>query len=259
MRPFDELAAKARDRKAPTFERKSAIHELAKQDDPRLLGLFEQLLDDPEVTVRREAIGALGRARGARATALLVRALDDDDRACVKAALAQLGVRNDPAAAPALERLTEVSDLGTRIEAKRLLAKLGARSGLAEEAEHGAGAEASVEAPPEPAAPVVEETSPPRPPVPPRPERAQAPPAQADQTPRRPPPPPPPPLTGRFPPRPVRVTRLSGSPSDLFGLARKRKEGEQEGCAGSAAKMFALIVVIAAVVLMIGTCVRSLH
>jgi hypothetical protein len=255
MRPFDELAAKARDPKAPTFERKSAIHELAKHDDPRLLNVFEQLLGDPEATVRREAIGALGRAHGGRATALLVRALEDKDHASVKAALAQLGVRNDPAAAPALERLSETGDLGTRIEAKRLLANLGLQSSLAEEARPRTGPEASIEAPPEPEAPVVEK-------APPRPERAEAPPARADEGPRHPPPPPmppPPPLTGLFPPRPVRLTQAGRSLSDILGSAQQRRAGEQEGCASSAVRTIALILLIAVAVFLIGTCVRLWH
>ena len=127
MRSFDELADKARDPKALTFERKSAIDELAKHGDARVVGVLEELLGDGEGAIRREAINALGKVRGAEATRLLVRALDDGDRLCVKAALVQLGNRNDPAAAPALERLAEAGDFAVRIEAKRLLSQLQVR------------------------------------------------------------------------------------------------------------------------------------
>ncbi len=157
MRPFDELAAKARDPKALTFERKSAIQELGRQGDARAAGVLGELLADREVSIRREVVNALGGVRGAEATRLLVGALEDTDHSCVKAALVGLGTRNDPAAAPALRTLAETGDLSARIEAKRLLRQLGA------EAEAGA-----AEAPPEPEAPVVEEPSAPPPePVPP--------------------------------------------------------------------------------------------
>jgi hypothetical protein len=135
MQSFDKLADEARDPKALTFARKSAIDKLARQADARVVGVLEELLGDREATIRREAINALGRARGARATRLLVRALDDGDRSCVKAALAQLGIRNDPAAAPALERLAETGDFAMRIEAKRLLTRLEAMAPKAEEPE----------------------------------------------------------------------------------------------------------------------------
>jgi hypothetical protein len=287
MRPFDELAAKARDRKALTFERKSAILELAKHDDPAVLGVLEQLLGEPDAAIRREVIGALGGVRGGRATALLVRLLEDKDSACVRAALAQLGARNDPASAPALERLSKTGDLGIRIEAKRLLANLGLRSGLAHEARRETGPEASVKAPPgpeppvveeaphrppvpprperhkarpEPEAPVVEKAPPPRPPVPPRPERHEAPPSDADEgLPLPPPPPPPPPLTGLSGPWRVRMVGAGRPRSGHLLSAREREAEEQEGCKASAVRTFGLVVVIAVVAFIIGTCVKVLQ
>ena len=48
MRSFDELAGKARDPKALTFARKSAIDELAKRGDARVVGVLEDLRCEPD-------------------------------------------------------------------------------------------------------------------------------------------------------------------------------------------------------------------
>ena len=234
MRPFDELAAKARDPKALTFERKSAIQELGRQGDARAAGVLGELLADREVSIRREAVNALGRVRGAEATRLLVGALADTDHSCVKAALVGLGTRNDPAAAPALRKLVETGDLSARIEAKRLLRQLGAEADEpppepAPEPAPVAEPEVALEpeAPSEPEAPVVEEPSvpppaPPREPAPPKPPEppAEAPVAPVARGPSVPPPPPPPPepappVAPRAP-EPVEAEEPDGwfSPSD---------------------------------------------
>jgi len=126
MRSFDELAQKVRDPKALTFERKNAMQELAKHGDAQAAAVLGELLGDGEASIRREAIGALGAIKAPGTAELLIRALDDKDRSCVRAALDAIGSRSDVAAVPALERLVETADFSTRIEAERLLKRLGA-------------------------------------------------------------------------------------------------------------------------------------
>lgn len=262
MRPFDELAAKARDPKALTFQRKSAIQELGRQGDPLAAGVLGELLADREASIRREAINALGSARGAEATQLLVGALQDKDRSCVKAALGQLGARNDPAAAPALRKLAEEGDLGVRIEAKRLLRQLGV------DAEAG-----EPEVPPEPETPVVEEPpAPPPEPVPPEPVEAPTgvPVAPEARRPFVPPPPPPPPPVAPRPPEPVEAEEPSGwlppgdepakvrpfpwerqrskrqtySVSDFFGKTADARKQRERGCGTALAIVVGVFILL---------------
>ncbi len=285
MRPFDELADKARDSRALTFERKSAIQELARHDDARVAGVLEELLGDSEASIRREAINALGAVRGAGVTQFLVRALDDKERSCVKAALAQLGVRNDPAAAPALERLVETGDLGTRIEAKRLLRQLGGRAEESEEPEPRAEMRLEERAelkpapehepeppppPPQPEAPVVErppETPPgeekPAPPtrgepLEPPPEVPVAPRAGPDV--KRPPVPPPPPpnLQRGFMSRRQRARLTPDSSYRPFRTMEQRTSGQDQGCAKTSAGTFGVVFGILVLLFLIGTCVRAM-
>ena len=81
MRPSSSAKRVAGTPKALTFERKNALQQLAKHDavrqgEARAVELLTGLLDDSDVSVRREAINALGAAPGPAVTELLVRYLE---------------------------------------------------------------------------------------------------------------------------------------------------------------------------------------
>lgn len=69
----------------------------------RLVPIFRARLETSDVNERRQAVRALGEIPGAAGVApLLIRALDDEDAAVRRAAIAQLGGSDDPRAADAL-------------------------------------------------------------------------------------------------------------------------------------------------------------
>jgi hypothetical protein len=287
MRPFEELAAAARDAKALTFVRKNAIHELAKSGDARALDVLGELAGDAQAAIRREAVTALGGVEGPGVTQILVRALDDEDRQCAKAALTQIGRRGEQAAVPVLERLKETGDLSMRIEAERVLKQLGTARDLVEEEESAPEAE---EPSPKWEGPLV----PPPPPPPTRLEPLRAPVAPtreipiegtpADEAPGqvppevpvapraepRPAPPPPPSFTprrqsgGPFPPPPPDIprSRLSrrerdrltpGSSRHVYGSTGSG-QSKPQGCSSSASGVFIVIVIFIFFIVLIARC-----
>jgi HEAT repeats len=129
MATFDELVQKLRQRDGFYFDRKDAVAQLARMDDPRVVTLLVEALTDPEPSVRREAVEQIAGRNAVEATEPLIRTLqsdaDGDVRREAVEALGKLGGENSHAA---VEAALGDRALGVRWAAEAALKQLHQRS-----------------------------------------------------------------------------------------------------------------------------------
>ncbi len=106
--------------------RSSAARGLARSENPAAVKRLLELVDDPDPTVRRDALEALG-SRGAYArkhSGLVIKRLDDGDEAVKSAAASAAGHLGDLKALPALWKLVKDRELSVRVQAIRAIGEL---------------------------------------------------------------------------------------------------------------------------------------
>ena len=130
MSSFDRFVQHLTDTTQPIVVRSSAIEGLAAEGDARSVGFLIEALSDSDSMIRREAAKALQGLGATGAIEPLLEALQMESKdLTVWAMLEAIGELGNPSVLPALESLSKVDSMLTRIEMKKSVSRIRERYG----------------------------------------------------------------------------------------------------------------------------------
>jgi uncharacterized coiled-coil DUF342 family protein len=131
MSDIEQLIAVARDREAGAFRRRTAVSDLVRTKEPRVVDTLALLLNEQDQYLRREVVSGLIQIGDASVVEPLVRALADDDDYVQQDAAEALGRLGDQRAVDPLTTLLEDNSYSVRDAARRALEQIQRRASTA--------------------------------------------------------------------------------------------------------------------------------
>jgi HEAT repeat protein len=121
---LQRLLDRFNDRGRVSIARRGALTAYVRARGPDATQLCLTAMDDPEPSIRRQALRLLGERPDAAAVEPLIERLDGGDIQSRRQILATLGRMGQSSARPAIERLCDAEDFFVRSEARRALHQL---------------------------------------------------------------------------------------------------------------------------------------